>query len=288
MPRIAVQFFGHLRTFKKCLPALKKYLLNYYDCDIFMHTWDVYNHNTKTWHNNFRGATKAVDKDKIKKLLKITDEQIIVEHQEIVDTGKFFANDVEFSLQGLKSVQYSIKSVNKLREDYQKKHKVKYDCVVCIRPDILLMQKLNLDRYINAKDYKNNIYYGGAVPHDIKSLNGIGGCDLLFFGCPENMSKLLKNLKPLVKNGSKIDHLIEGLLIDNIDNCKLTGVFIGSYSCNKQFEILRPKKIKFSSILSLPIDKHGICLKILHILPHICTVKIRIFSYDFGICIGEE
>lgn len=288
MTRIAIQFFGHLRTFEKCLPALKKHLLNRYDCDIFMHTWDTYNHNTKTWHNNFRGATKSVSKDKIKKLLKITDEQIVIEHQKNIDSGKFMANGVEFSLHGLKSVQHSIKTVNELREKYQKKHKIKYDCVVCIRPDILLMSPLNLDKYISAKDYKNNIYYGGAVSHDIKSLNGVGGCDLLFFGCPENMSKLCINLKTLVKNGSNIDYVPEGQLIDNIYKSGLVGVFLGSYYCNKQFEILRPKQIKFSSFISMPIDKYGVHLKILHVLPNIFSAKIKIFSYEIGVSLGEK
>ena len=50
--KIAVCFFGHLRTFKRCAPYIKKNLLNHYDCDLFMHTWSEYNHNTKTWHDN--------------------------------------------------------------------------------------------------------------------------------------------------------------------------------------------------------------------------------------------
>jgi hypothetical protein len=37
--KIAVQLFGHLRTYKKCFPALKKHLLSKYDCDIFIHSF---------------------------------------------------------------------------------------------------------------------------------------------------------------------------------------------------------------------------------------------------------
>ena len=227
MTRIAIQFFGHLRTFKRCFPALKRHLLNCYDCDIFMHTWDVYNHNTQTWHKHTRGVNKTVNKDKIIKYLGIKDEQIIVEHQEFVDGGKFKARGGEFSLQGLKSVYRSIASVNALRENYQKKYGVKYDCVVCIRPDIKLLKKLDLNKYISLPDYNNSIYFGGSTSCDVKQLDDIGACDLLFFGDEKSMSKLCGNLKPLVKDGDTINHFIEGLLIDNITLNKLQGVFAG-------------------------------------------------------------
>ena len=37
--KIAVQLFGHFRTFEKCAQALKENLLDRYDCDVFIHTW---------------------------------------------------------------------------------------------------------------------------------------------------------------------------------------------------------------------------------------------------------
>ena len=68
--KIAIQLFGHLRTYKKCLPALKKHLLNKYDCDIFMHTWDTYNHNTKTWHKNkSKNLQNKVNQDEMELVL---------------------------------------------------------------------------------------------------------------------------------------------------------------------------------------------------------------------------
>lgn len=288
MTRIAVQFFGHLRTFEKCFPSLRRYLLNHYDCDIFMHTWDTYNHNTKTWHNNSRGKNKPVNKAKIMKILGINDDQIIVEHQGIFDTGHFYADGVEFDLQGLKSVYHSMKSVNKLREQYQKKYNIEYDCVVCVRPDIMLMKNLDLKKYIAQSDYENTVYFGGIITKDIHELNGAGACDLLFFGAQKTMSKLCNNLKPLVKNGQTLNHLPEGLLIDNATKNNINCVLLGTYLCNDAFEIERPKQIKMSNLISLPIDKNGIKLKILAILPHIISFKIKIFNYDLGFFIGGE
>ena len=139
MSKIAVQFFGHLRTFEKCLPYLKKHLLNNYDCDIFMHTWDTYNHNSKTWHTNFKNSNKKVNQEEIIKKLNIKPEQIKIEHQDLYTKDEIIVRGYKFAVQGLMSVYHSIKTVNKLREDYQKKHKIKYDMVVCIRPDVLLL-----------------------------------------------------------------------------------------------------------------------------------------------------
>lgn len=50
--KIAICFFGHLRTFKRCAPHLKRNLLDQYDCDLFMHTWSTLNHQTITHHEN--------------------------------------------------------------------------------------------------------------------------------------------------------------------------------------------------------------------------------------------
>ena len=48
--KIAVQFFGHLRTFMDCYNSINENLLNRYDADVFFYTWDRLDHNTKTWH----------------------------------------------------------------------------------------------------------------------------------------------------------------------------------------------------------------------------------------------
>lgn len=33
--KVAVQLFGHLRTYKECYQSLKEHLLDKYDCDVF-------------------------------------------------------------------------------------------------------------------------------------------------------------------------------------------------------------------------------------------------------------
>ena len=293
MPKIAVQFFGHLRTFNKCLPYLKKYLLNRYDCDVFMHTWDMYNHNTKTWHTNFKNANKSVDKDKIMKKFGMNQEQIKIEHQEIYSTGTYTARGREWSLQGIMSMYRSIKSVTKLRENYQKKHNIKYDFVVCIRPDILLSKNLNLEEFINDEQNKkgDNFYFPGRVPNrNLYDFDCMEVVDLLFFAKPDTMSKFCSSLKPLVKNGDVIYCAPDGLLVDNINCAKLKPVFVANYKYGESFKIKRYPQIILnrSNIISFHFRKNGIYLHLLRILPPIFKTNNCIFGvFNIAFSIGK-
>lgn len=284
MPRIAVQFFGHLRTFNKCLPYLRKHLLNNYDCDIFMHTWDKYNHNTQTWHTNFKNVNKNVDKDEIIKQLKIKPEQIKTETQGIYSTDKYIARGREWGLQGLISMYRSMKAVNDLRENYQKKHNIKYDFVVCIRPDILLKEDLNLEEFINDEQNVNgnNFYIPGRVPNrNIYGFNCMEVVDLLFFAKPEAMTKFCSGLTPPIKKGDKVDYAPDGFLVDNINRAKLNPVFVASYQYDKSFKIKRYPQIILnrSNIISFHLRKYGIYLHILRVLPPIMNFDFNIFNW---------
>lgn len=283
MTRIAIQFFGHLRTFDRCYPLLKKHLLNKYDCDLFMHTWDVYNHNTATWHTNFKNVNKQVNKEKILTKLGIKPEQIHIEHQGIYSTGKYIARGREWSLQGLMSMYHSMKAANELREKYQKKHNIKYDFVVCIRPDILLEEDLNLDRFINDEQNidGDNFYIPGRVPNrDLYGFNCMEVVDLLFFAKPEAMTQFCSNLKAPIKNGGKVYHAPDGFLVDNIISAKLNPVFVATYQYGQSFKIKRYPQIILnrSNIMSFHIRKNGIYLHLLRALPPIVSFDINLFK----------
>ena len=291
--KIAVQLFGHMRTFKKCYRALQKHLLSKYDCDVFIHTWDVYNHNTKTWHTNFKNVNKKVDQNKIMKIYGIGPEQIKIEHQRTYSKDKFISRGREWALQGLMSMYRSVKAGNALREKYQKKHKVKYDLVVCIRPDILLFEDLNLDKYIDDKlntDGKNVYFTGHSVDRDMYGMNYFETVDLLFFGKPDAMTKFCSDLKPTAQNGDVIDYFPDGFLIDNIVRAGLNPVFVGSYQYGKMFKIKRYPQIKLnrSNIFTLHIRKHGFYLHLLRVLPPIVKFNTNLFGwFDLVVSVGK-
>ena len=56
MKKIAIQLFGHLRTYRKTCSSLKRFLVdaNVSDgcqVDIFIHCWDQIEAVDHTWHN---------------------------------------------------------------------------------------------------------------------------------------------------------------------------------------------------------------------------------------------
>ena len=79
--KIAIQVFGHMRTFEKCAPSLKKYFLRYYDCDIFIHTWSTLDHDTQTWHKH-RKSGHSIDQSQFENKIQplYSPKKIKIEH----------------------------------------------------------------------------------------------------------------------------------------------------------------------------------------------------------------
>ena len=140
--RIAVQFFGHLRTFEKCAQSVRKHLLDKYDCDVFMHTWDKTEHTTRTWHEN-KSKIREVDEEmqaKIQHLYQL--KALLVEKQEPAeDISIEMEHDngqTKISTAGLRYMLTSLKKTDELRCRYAEENNVKYDYVITLRPDIFL------------------------------------------------------------------------------------------------------------------------------------------------------
>ncbi|WP_096018542.1 hypothetical protein [Campylobacter lanienae] len=53
--RLAIQFFGHTRTYKKTYESFFKYIVepnqqDGWEIDIFIHTWDMSSSSSGSWH----------------------------------------------------------------------------------------------------------------------------------------------------------------------------------------------------------------------------------------------
>ncbi|MHA3893500.1 hypothetical protein [Acinetobacter sp. GXMZU3951] len=152
--KIAVQIFGHMRTFKKCAPILKQKILEKYDCDVFIHTWN------KPYHDDIE-----VKEDFCSDIIQLYNpKKIEIEEQEfyndiegcyIVDTDSKFKG-VNALLSGLKYMNYSMISVNLLRMAYQKEYCTEYDYVLCIRPDIYLNDDFDINLFENDFNFNSN------------------------------------------------------------------------------------------------------------------------------------
>ena len=147
--KIAVQLFGHLRDFELCAPSLHKHLLAHYDCDVFIHTWDMTEHQTPTWHTVTAPCrpTNTTDINRLyhPKALKI-EHQPSGSAQEILCYSQ--GKDATISAVGIKFMLHSQIASNRLRQEYQQKHSQKYDYVILCRPDIFFKQDFVLEDYL--------------------------------------------------------------------------------------------------------------------------------------------
>ena len=140
--KIAVQFFGHLRTFRKCAPSIEKHLLSKYDCDVFMHTWDKTEHGTCTWHNN-RSRVQDVDEELLSVIQQLYKPKgLLVEQQNPAEEKLLgLAHDngqTQISAEGIRFMLTSMKKADDLRRSYAEQNNIHYDYVITLRPDIFL------------------------------------------------------------------------------------------------------------------------------------------------------
>lgn len=150
--KIAVLLFGHLRDYYNCANDLKAHLLNNYDCDVFLHTWDETEPSTFAWHKG-RSEKKTVDDEVVRNLNGFYAQKgIEVEHQEkwpnerIVEST--YMKGFRFSTAGLHFMFYSMSKANQLRIKHEKELGFNYDLVIVTRPDVQLKRDLDINKII--------------------------------------------------------------------------------------------------------------------------------------------
>lgn len=200
--KVALQLFGHLRTFEECAAGLRKNLLDLHDCDVFMHTWDETDFRPKETPENRQilERIRPVDDGLIKELKEmygLTD--ISVEHQEPMENEAYSSllTGGEISVVGLRNMVKSMNAVNRLRNE-SKKTDNRYDLVVMTRPDIALYSPLDLKKIIahadrTGLDTENTRFfaYMDPGPKSRSPIVSSHGSDLLFFGSPVVIDRFL-------------------------------------------------------------------------------------------------
>jgi len=151
--KVAVQIFGHMRTFQKCAPILRNKILSKYDCDVFIHTWSTPYHDSNEYNDNFECEIRKLYNPK----------KINIEKQDFYNLkgGYIVAFDSCFSgynvpINGLKYMNYSMFQANYLRNEYQEKNNVNYDYIICIRPDIFLNENFDINCFVKDFEFNNN------------------------------------------------------------------------------------------------------------------------------------
>jgi hypothetical protein len=147
--KVALCLSGHFRNFELTHNSLINNIIKPLKADVFIHTW-----NKLGYHNNFRADSQhlinsQINIDKIKKYY--NPKNIITEPENIIQTfieeSKIYAPHLinEPKSPGhMASMYYKIMMCNRLRKEYEEKNKIKYDCVIRCRPDLLFEQSLNI------------------------------------------------------------------------------------------------------------------------------------------------
>ncbi len=172
---IAVLLAGNLRTFEQTAPLLKKYLLNKYQSDVFIYTPNQLEHSNAAWHGmtgNGNKVSSQLSQDIIRKVNKLYKPKkfVISDQFKNVKTNglwkyprKLDSGVQSTPLTGAYQMFFNWKEVNKLWMGYARKNKKKYDFVVFIRPDVLLLEPLRLESYNQFFAFNNKsivFFYG--------------------------------------------------------------------------------------------------------------------------------
>lgn len=149
--RIAIGFFGHLRTFENTAPSLRNFFHGNDEIDIFMHCWSTYDANSPSWWRQQLGddSRTPVDKEKIIATYKL--KKLLVEEQNLSNhslENTFGSSQIPFD-----AVMFMLQSMRQcinLIYNFEFEEDFKYDLVFMLRPDVYLNQKINFEKIYNS------------------------------------------------------------------------------------------------------------------------------------------
>src|SRR5712671_2901171 len=197
--KVAIQIFGHLRTFERCAQSLRDNLLDRYpDHDIFLHTWDRLESETVTHHAPLCEPAPVDDRVLAAIEANYHPKRMSVESQVTRDMGDLaFSNGKRIAISGIWYMFKSMQRANELREDYSSETGTTYDVVVAVRPDLALYRPLDLKAFLSYSqppilpvDETTHTRYAafGPTPLILNDLRGLPATDLLFFARPDVMT----------------------------------------------------------------------------------------------------
>lgn len=149
--KIAICISGHLRTFEKTHASLKRNVLDKYDCDVFLSTWDNVGNTLYHAHypTGFDETDDKIDVGRVKEVYQPTGLAIQNAFDEDVQAikkpfeGLTTRNGA--NVQHIVPMYYKMWHCNNLRKEHQKKTGINYDVVVKCRPDVYI-HKLDAEK----------------------------------------------------------------------------------------------------------------------------------------------
>lgn len=146
MKKLAIQFYGCVRTYKKTYKSFFKNVVEVnkndgWEIDIFIHTWDVFEKSGSLWHSEFPTLDGI-------ELTQADQEDI----QQIYNPKKFLVEHL-----GNRYGQRMTKQqVVKLTLEYEKETNIVYDYYLTTRLDIYFCTPLRLNDYLDPYWYPHH------------------------------------------------------------------------------------------------------------------------------------
>lgn len=301
--KIAVQFYGHVRTFELCAGSIAFYLLNRYDCDVFMHTWSQTEHETQTWHKEKSKILQVGDEtaQRLKSLYQLKSLEIEKQPSLADDSYVYpfhLGGGNAISAGGMNFMLYSQNKVNHLRKLYQKKHNINYDLILTLRPDIRLEAPLNLDLlYQEANltvDYPARFCASNSL---LKIENNAFvtdlGSDIIFAATADDMDKIMEVLSTF--DFSKFRKAIwtpESAISGALFKQGIATIPIMYYR-GRDWQIIRGKlsrRERRKKYVSLKITSKFLRLELLSLLSkNLVNLNLSLFNlYNIKISIGKK
>lgn len=145
--KIAVQISANPRSFRRNYESFKRNILDTLNPDIFIHTW------------------KLNGKERPEVITDGTCEEYI----DLYKPNDYQIEKLNYDYQPLNTMVPHFTSrykTNELRKEYQKKHNIHYDVVICHRPDIRLINPIKSNRYSSVNGSEFKIEYASMVTED--------------------------------------------------------------------------------------------------------------------------
>jgi len=226
--RIALCFSGQPRDVGACYNSFKENIIKPNNItDIFIHIW---------WREEFESTgIKVGDSDSGTRVsknildfikIKYNPKEMLVEN----DVGKKYIHNIEdikspntpnqlkreVSIERQFSQYYSRYHANRLKNEYAKKHNIKYDAVIATRTDLNIKRKIKIDEFCNKCE--------GCKERDLSCLNTAGYRDRPMDITYLSDLMVIGNNKNINTYSDIYNHLPEiSTLIDRFDGHEILG-----------------------------------------------------------------
>lgn len=217
--RVALCISGQMRTYKECFDLLNKNILQTLSPDIFIHTWEGSGISHKEKKDTEEGI---VTFDDLKNLYNPKDivienfESSFLEEYKGVKVPEVLKKKEPSNYKGSIPLFYKMYECNKLKKEYEKKHKFKYDVVIKLRPDLMILDKMALNSIDSDKLYFSD--YAINQHHQISDKFAYGSSTVMdqYTNVWEHLKEYWEN--PLGENTWETHRVGERLMFYHINN----------------------------------------------------------------------